>query len=78
MVCLRDLLDRLIFLACVLHNKGVNGQTVAKTALHTSDKCDMYAHVSPYDKTGEWEWISKFKCFSCLRALGLLSPTAKY
>eukprot|EP00970_Alexandrium_tamarense_P020670 scaffold15487_cov200-Alexandrium_tamarense.AAC.1 len=55
---LEDLLDCLIFLACVLHNKGVNGQTVAKTALHTSDKCDMYAHVSPYDKTGEWEWIT--------------------
>eukprot|EP00569_Conticribra_weissflogii_P010080 CAMPEP_0171375102 /NCGR_PEP_ID=MMETSP0879-20121228/16021_1 /TAXON_ID=67004 /ORGANISM="Thalassiosira weissflogii, Strain CCMP1336" /LENGTH=467 /DNA_ID=CAMNT_0011884583 /DNA_START=93 /DNA_END=1496 /DNA_ORIENTATION=- len=38
--------------------EGVNGQTVAKTALHTSDQCDMYAHVAPYDKTGEWEWVT--------------------
>ena len=38
--------------------EGVNGQTVAKTALHTSDKCDMYAHVSPDSKTGDWEWIT--------------------
>jgi hypothetical protein len=38
--------------------EGVNGQTVAKTALHTSDKCDMYAHVSPKAMTGEWEWVT--------------------
>lgn len=33
--------------------------TTAKTALHTSDQCDMYAHVGPWDMTGEWEWISE-------------------
>lgn len=38
--------------------EGVNGQTTAKTALHTSDKCDMYAHVHPHAKTGDWEWIT--------------------
>jgi len=38
--------------------EGVNGQTVSKTALHTSDQCDMYAHVPPWTKTGEWEWIT--------------------
>ena len=38
--------------------EGVNGQTTAKTALHTSDKCDMYAHVAEYAKTGDWEWIT--------------------
>ncbi len=38
--------------------EGVNGQTVSKTALHTSDKCDMYAHVSPNSMTGDWEWVS--------------------
>ena len=40
--------------------QGVNGQTTAKTALHTSNQCDMYAHVAPYAKTGHWEWISEF------------------
>jgi hypothetical protein len=34
--------------------------TTAKTALHTSNECDMYAHVSPYDMTGDWEWISEY------------------
>jgi len=38
--------------------EGVNGQSTAKTALHTSDKCDMYAHVAEYAKTGDWEWIT--------------------
>ena len=38
--------------------EGVNGQTTAKTALHTSDKCDMYAQVAEYAKTGDWEWIT--------------------
>ncbi|KAL3757292.1 hypothetical protein ACHAWU_008453 [Discostella pseudostelligera] len=38
--------------------EGVNGQTTAKTALHTSNECDMYAHVAPYAKTGDWEWIT--------------------
>lgn len=41
---------------------GVNGMTTAKTALHTSNECDMYAHVSPYDMTGDWEWISEYCC----------------
>ena len=31
---------------------------MAKTALHTSDQCDMYAHVPSYAKTGDWEWIT--------------------
>lgn len=35
--------------------EGINHQTVAKTALHTSESCNMYAHVSPYDKTGYWD-----------------------
>lgn len=38
--------------------EGVNGQSTAKTALHTSDQCDMYAHVPSYAKTGDWEWIT--------------------
>lgn len=38
--------------------EGVNGQTVAKTALHTSNECDMYAHVSPKSMTGDWEWVT--------------------
>lgn len=42
--------------------EGINGMTTAKTALHTSNECDMYAHVSPYDMTGDWEWISKSWC----------------
>ena len=33
--------------------------TTAKTALHTSDQCDMYAHVASWDMTGDWEWISE-------------------
>jgi len=35
--------------------EGINTQTVAKTALHTSDRCSMYGHVSPYVKTGVWD-----------------------
>jgi hypothetical protein len=35
--------------------EGVNRQEVAKTALHTSESCSMYAHVSPYDTTGYWD-----------------------
>ncbi|KAL9190796.1 hypothetical protein ACHAXT_000502 [Thalassiosira profunda] len=38
--------------------EGVNGQTTAKTALHTSQECDMYAHVADYAKTGDWERIT--------------------
>lgn len=38
--------------------EGVNGQTTAKTALHTSDKCDMFQHVAPYAATGHWERIT--------------------
>jgi len=36
--------------------EGINYQSVAKTALHTSDKCDMYSHVPYWVKTGTWEW----------------------
>lgn len=39
--------------------EGINNQTVAKTALHTSKDCDMFAHVSDYAKTGTWEWSSE-------------------
>lgn len=35
--------------------EGINEQSVVKTALHTSDKCDMYAHVSDYWHTGHWD-----------------------
>ena len=35
--------------------EGINYQTVAKTALHTSDRCSMYAHVPAWKKTGDWD-----------------------
>lgn len=35
--------------------EGINNQPTAKTALHTSNQCDMYAHVPPYSKTGVWD-----------------------
>jgi hypothetical protein len=35
--------------------EGINLQSVAKTALHTSDRCSMYAHVPPYAKSGVWD-----------------------
>lgn len=35
--------------------EGINIQSVAKTALHTSESCSMYAHVPPYAKTGVWD-----------------------
>ena len=35
--------------------EGINTQSVAKTALHTSDSCSMYAHVSDYFRTGTWD-----------------------
>jgi len=35
--------------------EGVNRQTVAKTALHTSDRCSMYAQVPPWTRTGYWD-----------------------
>ena len=35
--------------------EGINTQSVAKTALHTSEDCSMYAHVSDYFKTGTWD-----------------------
>jgi hypothetical protein len=47
-------------LVSIIAITGVNGMTTAKTALHTANECDMYAHVSPFDMTGEWEWISEF------------------
>mmetsp|Transcript_4849 Transcript_4849/g.11538 ORF Transcript_4849/g.11538 Transcript_4849/m.11538 type:complete len:485 (-) Transcript_4849:114-1568(-) len=33
----------------------INTQTVAKTALHTSEGCDMYAHVPRWEWTGHWD-----------------------
>jgi len=38
--------------------EGVNFQSVAKTALHTSPMCSMYAHVADYSKTGSWDWAT--------------------
>jgi len=39
--------------------EGINYQTVAKTALHTSDRCSMFAHVPAWAKTGEWDRASE-------------------
>lgn len=39
--------------------EGINNQTRAKTALHTSAQCSMFAHVADYAKTGTWDWASK-------------------
>mmetsp|Transcript_25772 Transcript_25772/g.60423 ORF Transcript_25772/g.60423 Transcript_25772/m.60423 type:complete len:449 (-) Transcript_25772:158-1504(-) len=33
----------------------VNTQTIAKTVLHTTEKCDMYAHVPRWEWTGHWD-----------------------
>jgi len=33
----------------------INNQVVAKTALHTSEDCDMYAHVPRWNWTGYWD-----------------------
>ncbi|GAX19489.1 hypothetical protein FisN_19Hh064 [Fistulifera solaris] len=35
--------------------EGVNNQSYAKTALHTSESCSMYAQVPPYAQTGDWD-----------------------
>jgi hypothetical protein len=35
--------------------EGINNQTRAKTALHTSAQCNMFAHVPDYAKTGTWD-----------------------
>lgn len=35
--------------------EGINTQSEAKTALHTSDKCSMYAHVPAYAMTGTFD-----------------------
>jgi Glycosyl hydrolases family 16 len=35
--------------------EGINTQSVVKTALHTSDRCSMYAHVPSYAMTGQWD-----------------------
>jgi hypothetical protein len=33
----------------------INNQVVAKTALHTSEDCNMYAHVPRWNWTGHWD-----------------------
>lgn len=38
--------------------EGINNQTSAKTALHTSAQCNMYAHVPTWSKTGTWDRAS--------------------
>ena len=40
--------------------EGINNQSVAKTALHTSAECDMYSFVPDYSRTGRWEVSSEF------------------
>lgn len=40
--------------------EGINNQTSAKTALHTSAQCSMYAHVPSWSKTGTWDRASTF------------------
>ena len=35
--------------------EGVNYQSQAKTALHTSDQCSMFAHVPDYAFSGHWD-----------------------
>lgn len=35
--------------------EGINTQSVVKTALHTSERCSMYAHVPAWAKTGVWD-----------------------
>jgi hypothetical protein len=40
--------------------EGINNQTLAKTAMHTSDRCSMYAHVADYNRTGVWDRASKY------------------
>jgi hypothetical protein len=35
--------------------EGINTQSFVKTALHTSEDCDMYAHVPYWEKTGTWD-----------------------
>mmetsp|Transcript_4503 Transcript_4503/g.8148 ORF Transcript_4503/g.8148 Transcript_4503/m.8148 type:complete len:479 (+) Transcript_4503:91-1527(+) len=35
--------------------EGINSQDVVKTALHTSEDCDMYAHVPRWEWSGEWD-----------------------
>lgn len=35
--------------------EGINNQTQAKTALHTSAQCSMYAQVPSWSKTGVWD-----------------------
>jgi Glycosyl hydrolases family 16 len=39
--------------------EGINNQTLAKTALHTSSMCNMYAHVPDWSRTGVWDRASK-------------------
>ena len=40
---------------CLQIVEGINTQTQVKTAMHTSDKCDMYAHVPAWAMTGIWD-----------------------
>lgn len=35
--------------------EGINTQRTAKTALHTSESCSMYAHVPDWSRTGVWD-----------------------
>lgn len=46
--------------------EGINYQTVAKTALHTSDRCSMFAHVPDWSKTGVWDRASKLRSYFVL------------
>ena len=40
-------------------SSGINYESTAKTALHTTEGCTMYNQVPDYVKNGTWEWISE-------------------
>ena len=40
-------------------SSGINYQSIAKIALHTTEGCTMYNQVPEYVKNGTWEWSSK-------------------
>jgi Glycosyl hydrolases family 16 len=43
--------------------EGINNQSLAKTALHTSSMCNMYAHVPDWNRTGVWDRASKLPIY---------------
>ena len=55
--------------------EGINNQTQAKTALHTSAMCNMYAHVPDYNRTGVWDRASTYILTVFCGAFFVLCPT---